>query len=640
MKGGNLSRKAIQAAHRVICGKCEDQHEREPVPRSGLKSWLNFAALFSSRHIAAPEFTIGPLFAVHGASATDAFIGLLVGSVLATLSWRFLCAPVAVKKRLTLYYTLERIAGRRFLWVYNWISALAFAVITGAMFSVSASAVGALLEVPMPGLEEILPSTWEWVVVCAVVGAVTSLVAAFGYGIVSIFAMAVTPYIYVVVVLAGVNVVRMLHIDSLASFWEVARTQVWTGVNMKGFAKFELAHCICFSWFADLFLHIGQGDLSVLRFARDSNAAWTSSLGMVLGHYVTWLIAGMMYAVQLQRDPANTAIAAGPMAELVVGIPGLLLILLAGWSTANPLLYAAGLAVQSLFPKSPTWAVTLGVGVVATVAGLFPGLVSRLLSVISFFGLILMPVGVSIFCDTFVLPRMRMDEEFSAHRDGRHNWAMSATWGVTNLIFISLVVANVLEVFFAPLPAGALAAPLYIGLSVLMQRWAKKEDQKNQTEDLEGGGQRGMEKESHSQEGDEGEAAGVRSLVVALNEDAEGEGEEEKAEAEKFTGGTGLIERQPTGLRACLDTSLVGPIEESEFCPAGLRSGKRRPTWLKFAQQDSPMRLPEVLGGDSEYEEMYQVESGKDETGCIGKESGNSESVSETETEREKDLEG
>uniref|UniRef100_A0A0G4I1X5 Uncharacterized protein n=1 Tax=Chromera velia CCMP2878 TaxID=1169474 RepID=A0A0G4I1X5_9ALVE len=535
MKGGG--KKAIQAVHSVLCGKPADQYEREPVPPSAFKSWWSFAALFSSRHIAAPEFTIGPLFIIHGASALDAFIGLMVGSILATLSWRFLCAPVAVKKRLTLYYTLERIAGRRFLWAYNVVSAIAFAVIAGAMFSVSASAVGALLQVPMPGLNDVLPSTWEWVVTCAVVGAVTSLVAAFGYGIVSLFAMVVTPYIYVVVALAGVNVIRLLSIDSAAEFWDVASRVVWTGTNTEGFAKFGLAHCICFAWFADLFLHVGQGDLSVLRFAKDANASWTSSLGMILGHYVTWLIAGMMYAVQVQSDPENTGIAAGPMAERVVGIPGLVLILFAGWSTANPLLYAAGLAVQSLFPKTPTWAVTLGVGGIATVAGLFPGLLSRLLSVFAFFGLILMPVGVAIFCDTFVLPRMRLDEEYSAQRDGKHNLAMSVTWGITNLILVPLVAANVLEVFFAPFPSAALSAGLYIGLSRYLQR---REGQKNEAKELEEGGELNKGKD----------AAGEGETVVV------GGGDGGRASIEQMG-------RLPTGLLNS-DASLPLQLESEE----------------------------------------------------------------------------
>ena len=79
-----------------------NEYEREPVPESKLKGLKSFVGMYAGEHTAGTEFVIGPLFVVHGVSAPDLFLGLLVGNVLAVLSWAFLCAPIAVKARLTL----------------------------------------------------------------------------------------------------------------------------------------------------------------------------------------------------------------------------------------------------------------------------------------------------------------------------------------------------------------------------------------------------------------------------------------------------------------------------------------------------------------------------------------------------------
>ncbi len=62
--------------------------------------------MYAGEHAAGTEFMIGPLFLTAGVSAFDLIIGLLLGNLLAVLSWRFLAAEIAVKNRLTLYFQL------------------------------------------------------------------------------------------------------------------------------------------------------------------------------------------------------------------------------------------------------------------------------------------------------------------------------------------------------------------------------------------------------------------------------------------------------------------------------------------------------------------------------------------------------
>ena len=82
------------------------EFEREPVPQSELKGANKFWGMYAGEHCAGTEFMIGPLFLLNGVSLQNIFLGLLLGNLLAVLSWRFLCAPIATQARLTLYYHL------------------------------------------------------------------------------------------------------------------------------------------------------------------------------------------------------------------------------------------------------------------------------------------------------------------------------------------------------------------------------------------------------------------------------------------------------------------------------------------------------------------------------------------------------
>lgn len=261
----------------------------------------------------------------------------------------------------------------------------------------------------------------------------------------------------------------MFGVTSFSDFWQVASEHVWTDRSPEpGFAKFGFWHCVFSAWFCDLMLHIGMLDLTLLRFGKSANVGWCSALGMFAGHYFTWIVAGLLYALQLRHDPTDTSVKPGPMAQAVAGTNGLLCVIAAGWSTANPVMYEAGLAFQSLFGEDArTRVVTLCVGALAAVAGLFPALVMRVLDFLAYGGLVLMPMGVVIFCDCFLLPMFGVQSEVDDVEvtiAGRN--AVIITWAATTVVTLPIAVTGVLEVFFAPLPGIFIAAAIYITISV------------------------------------------------------------------------------------------------------------------------------------------------------------------------------
>ena len=133
------------------------EFEREPVSKNSLKGANKFWGMYAGEHAAGTEFMIGPLFLLNGVSLQNIFFGLLLGNLMAVLSWRFICAPIATGARLTLYFHLEKIAGEKLVKVYNLANGILFCFLAGAMITVSATAVGIPFNMTMPGLEDLYP---------------------------------------------------------------------------------------------------------------------------------------------------------------------------------------------------------------------------------------------------------------------------------------------------------------------------------------------------------------------------------------------------------------------------------------------------------------------------------------------------
>jgi purine-cytosine permease-like protein len=447
-----------------------NEYEREPVPE---KAWLgpkSFVGQYAGEHVAGTELMIGPLFLASGVSAVDLVWGLLLGNLLAVLSWTFLTAPIATRARLTLYYQLEQVCGRRLVTLYNAANGTMFTLLAGAMITVSATALGVWFNFRMPGLGDWLPNSVGWVIAVGVVGALFSAVAAYGYRFLARFANLAVPWMVVVFLAFGIIGLRQLGLTSLGDFWPLAKTVIWKGgAPLAGQVKFTFWHVLFFAWFCNMAWHVGMADLSVFRYARKSWYGVASAAGMYIGHFMAWLSASILYAVQLQADPSNTDVLPGPMAARACGIAGLLCVIVAGWTTANPTIYRAGLAFQSLAPRSSRFVVTLLTGAAATVGGVFPAVTMKLLGFVALWGMILMPMGAVIFMDFWVLPKLGLRSSYAALTGCSFNWAAGLAWFITLGFCSWLVLGGGVQIFFVSFPGWFVAALIYLGLSKLLQ---------------------------------------------------------------------------------------------------------------------------------------------------------------------------
>ena len=402
------------------------EYDREPVVPGQFKPGRQFAGLLAGEHVAGTEFVIGAFFVLHGVSFANLLWGLLFGNLLAILSWTFVCAPIATQTRLTLYWYLQRIAGPGLTAVYNIANAVLYCILAGAMIAVSATAIGLMLGVQTPALTDMLPNSLGWVLLTCAIGVVFLVLAILGFEKLSKFGEACSPWIFAIFIAGALATLPKLGVHgNFDNFREVAESRIWNGVASGGQEHFGLAHVIFFAWFCNLAMHIGLSDMALFRYARHWAYGLYSAFGMYPGHMLAWVCSGIMLAgVNRHMDP-------GMMAYEAAGIAGCVAVVLASWTTANPTLYRAGLALQCVTPNWPRWKATLVVGMITTSLSCFPLIFMKLLDYVAIYGLVLMPVGAIVFSEHWLFPALGIEQYRCQKRGAAMNWSALVVWSGT-----------------------------------------------------------------------------------------------------------------------------------------------------------------------------------------------------------------
>jgi NCS1 family nucleobase:cation symporter-1 len=490
------------------------EFEREPVSENKLQPGKHFAGIFAGEHVAGTEFVIGALFVTWGASAFDMFVGLLLGNLMAVLTWTFICAPIAVRTRLTLYWYLRKIAGPVTTTIYNVLNAVLFCILAGCMITVSASAVRTVIgteRYPTSGIPpqvDWLPNDIRFVLIVAVVGAVVVTLAILGFKKLAQFAEVCAPWMFLMFIAGAVIMLPRLaaelfssgRISSFQDFWELANQSVWTGIAPEGNPQISFWHVAAFAWICNLAMHGGMSDMALFRYAKKSSYGLYSAFGMLLGHYLAWICAGIMGAgAALALGMSLTQLDAGGVAWEALGMAGILAVVIAGWTTSNPTLYRAGLAFQAVTPGWPRWLVTLVAGGLTTAIACSPFVFTKLLDFVGLYGLLLMPVGAIVFIEHWIFPKIGFTQFWVSKKKLLMSWPALLSWviaiGVALVIakdspLVSLLewmnlesVANalsklaLLHLFFLFVPVWVLTSVLYIIFASMAGAREKFDDQ-------------------------------------------------------------------------------------------------------------------------------------------------------------------
>lgn len=442
--------------------------EQLPGARHRLKSWKHFLGLYAGEHVAATEFVFGATFVALGASMTDILVGLLVGNLLAVLSWTLITTPIAVETRMSLYTYLQKIAGDSMTRLYNWANVIIFTVISAAMITVSATAVR--FAIGIPAQLNWYPTSWAFVGVVLAVGLIVVVVAMYGFNAVSDFSRICAPWLFtmflsgplVLMPVLADTVIGTTVVSGWADFMQIGSASVWTGTSLDGSPGIGLWEVIGFSWAANTITHFGLIDMAILRYAKRKVYGLTTSAGMLFGHYIAWISAGIMgagTAVVVQKSIGQ--LDPGDVAFHALGLSGLVIVIVAGWTTANANLYRAGLAAQAVFPQFSRNRTTLTVGLVTVVIACFPFVFTKLLPLLTYAGLLVVPVGAIVFAEHMLFPRIGFCRYWAQYKGLTHSVPAIASWALGLAFGFTLNALDVMSFYYLFIPTWLFTIVVY-----------------------------------------------------------------------------------------------------------------------------------------------------------------------------------
>jgi len=455
------------------------EEEQLPVAKHKLHDWTHFAGLYAAEHVAATEFVIGATFVALGAKTMDIILGLLIGNILAVLSWRFITSPIAVDTRLSLYTYLNKIAGDSMTKMYNWANVIIFSVISAAMITVSSTAVRFAFDIPAQ-LNWYPTNAWFILIVLAV-GIFVVAIALYGFNAVSEFSGICAPWLFVMFTSGAMVLLPALSLAVLGKtlptgwidFMTLGDQSIWTGINSDGAPGIGLVEVIGFAWAANTITHFGLIDMALLRFAKKKSYGYATSTGMMFGHYVAWIAAGIMGAgAAVILGKSIVELDPGDVAYYALGWSGFVIVIVAGWTTAITNLYRAGLAAQAIFFNHSRKKTTIVVGLFTVVIACFPFVFSQILPLLTYAGLLVVPVGAIVFAEHQIFPRIGYTRYWSSYRQLTFSMPAVASWGLGLVFGFGLNALDVISFYYLFIPTWFFTILVY---TMLAARYGAKE---------------------------------------------------------------------------------------------------------------------------------------------------------------------
>ena len=363
--------------------------------------------------------------------------------------------------------------------LYNWANILIFTVISAAMVTVSSTAVRFAFDIPAQ-LDWYPTNVW-FILIVLLVGTFVVFVAIYGFNAVSEFSGICAPWLFTMFASGAIVLMPALTLDvlgkTLPGSWSdlvnIGNQSIWTGVDSSGDPGIGLIEVIGFGWAANSITHFGLIDMALLRFAKKKSYGLATSTGMLFGHYIAWIAAGIMGAGTavilgksiVQLDP-------GDVAYYALGWSGFVIVIVAGWTTAITNLYRAGLAAQAVYSSRSRRSTTLVVGSAMVLIACFPFVFSQILPLLTYAGLLVVPVGAIVFAEHQLFPKLGYTRYWSQYQDYAHSVPAVASW-ILGLIFgFGLDYLDVMSFYYLFIPTWFFTIIVY---TILAGRYGAKE---------------------------------------------------------------------------------------------------------------------------------------------------------------------
>lgn len=470
------------------------KHLRNAIPPAAhhVKGWRYFAGLFGGEHIAATEFVIGVTFVTMGVGTRELLLGLLIGNLLAVASWTLVTTPIAIRTRRSLFTYLEHVTGPYFSKIYNLAILLYYGALAAAMITVSAYSLRFAFGLPVQ--LDWYPTSFFFIIITLVLAAVVVTVAALGFEAMANFATICSPWMLACFICGAAIALPVLAqsadgktiFTSFDSFLATAKQTIWIGHTPTGKPGISVWEVAAFAWANGAMVHLGLIDMAIFRFAKKKYYGLFSGIGMFLGHYVAWIAAGLMGAgAAILAGKALIDLDSADVAFATLGYIGILVVICAGWTTANACLYRAGLAAATLMPKFSRRNVTAVVGVVIAAAACFPFVARSVMPLTVYGAMLLAPVGAIVIAEHYFLPRLGLTRYWSRYHGHKLNPAALITWGVALAFSALMMLTGALSFYYIFIPEYLIALALYPALSGMIgakTNWPKKEAQQAERE--------------------------------------------------------------------------------------------------------------------------------------------------------------
>lgn len=451
----------------------EKIHEEQlPVPKHKLHHWTHFAGLYAAEHVAATEFVIGATFVALGAKTMDIIFGLLIGNILAVLSWTLITSPIAVETRLSLYTYLNKIAGDSMSKLYNWANILIFTVISAAMVTVSSTAVRFAFGIPAQ--LEWYPTNLWFILIVLFVGVFVVFIAIYGFKAVADFSGICAPWLFTMFACGAIVLMPALSLDvlgvTLPKGWQdlihIGNQSIWTGMNSDGAPGIGIVEVIGFGWAANTITHFGLIDMALLRFAKKKSYGLSTSTGMLFGHYIAWISAGIMGAgTAVILGKSIVELDPGDVAFYALGWSGFVIVIVAGWTTAITNLYRAGLAAQAVYSNQSRRKTTIIVGIAMVIVACFPFVFSQILPLLTYAGLLVVPVGAIVFAEHQLFPKIGYTRYWSKYQNYKNSTPAVLSWVLGLLFGFGLNALDLMSFYYLFIPTWFFTIVVYILLA-------------------------------------------------------------------------------------------------------------------------------------------------------------------------------
>jgi len=356
--------------------------------------------------------------------------------------------------------------------LYNWANVIIFTVISAAMVTVSSTAVRFAFNIPAQ--LNWYPTNLWFILIVLVVGIVVVSIAIYGFKAVSEFSGVCAPWLFVMFTSGAFVLLPALSIDVLGQtlpgswndFISLGNQSIWTGINSDGESGIGLIEVVGFAWAANTITHFGLIDMALLRFAKKKSYGFATSTGMMFGHYVAWIAAGVMGAgAAVILGKSIVELDPGDVAYYALGWSGFVIVIVAGWTTAITNLYRAGLAAQAIFTKYSRKKTTIVVGLVTMVIACFPFVFSQILPLLTYAGLLVVPVGAIVFAEHQIFPRIGYTRYWSHYRKLTFSVPAIASWLLGLIFGFGLNVLNIMSFFYLFIPTWVFTIIVYTFLA-------------------------------------------------------------------------------------------------------------------------------------------------------------------------------